>query len=156
MQHMTKFFEFIPILRLTLIQFLSLKCYIIFGHIFLVIFFTPVCYLASLYLNFMSLGNNLELLCLTTNLTCSDGHSCYILLWTHSKPFIWSNTFNVLHTLESWIIGPGRLLILEKNSTQDMFIPATPFIWVWNIFHALLLLGTLFSEKPFCNAGNKC
>ena len=31
-------------------------------------------------------------------------------------------------TLESEINVPGRLLILEKNSTQDKFIPTTPFI----------------------------
>ena len=50
-------------------------------------------------------------------------------------------------TLESEINVPGRLLILEKNSTQDKFIPTTPFIRNWNIFHPTLLLQMLFSEK---------
>ena len=108
-----KEFEIYPCfyVDVTVIQFLLLKMlYHIWPYIFFVIFFTPICYLASLYLDFISLGNNLELLCLTTNLTFSDGHLCYILLLTHSKPLIWSNTFNVLHRLGSWLIPSLELL----------------------------------------------
>ena len=47
-------------------------------------------------------------------------------------------------TLESQINGTGRLLISEKKSTQDILIPATPFIYIQKIFHPPRLFRILF------------
>ena len=51
---------------------------------------------------------------------------------------VWEgNHLPKINTFESRINVLGRLLILEQNSTQDMFITTTPFFKIWNIFHPL-------------------
>ena len=50
---------------------------------------------------------------------------CFDILHVSFKNLI---GFALAFTFESGINVPGRLLISQKNSTQDMFIPRTPFI----------------------------
>ena len=69
---------------------------------------------------------------------------CFDILHVSFKNLI---GFALAFTFESGINVPGRLLISQKNSTQDMFIPRTPFIQIWNIFHPTLSLRMLPTEK---------